>query len=109
MKYEKNIVFAVGTARVSANDPILSMYENFFIGFMVNRETHMITDLTANTVSPKTCDFIHSMFVGYHLLDDLEKMVDEVKTRYYGIAQKAIISALKDARNKYSMNIKMNN
>ncbi len=35
---------------------------------MVNRETHMITDLTANTVSPKTCDFIHSMFVGYHLL-----------------------------------------
>lgn len=106
MTYDKNIVFAVGTARVAANDPILSLYENFFIGFMVDQDTHRIVDLTANTVSPKTCDFIHSMLVGYHLIDDLDDMVEEVRSRYLGIAQKAIISALKDARNKYSMALK---
>ncbi len=67
----------------------------------------MITDLTANTVSPKNfVIFIHSMFVGYHLLDDLEKMVDEVKNTLLWNCPKGIISALKDARNKYSMNIK---
>lgn len=106
MKYEKNIIFVAGTARVAANDPILSIYENFFIGFMVDKETKKIIDLTANTVSPKTCDFIHSMLVGYKLDTDLEEMVAEVRCRYYGIAQKAIISALKDARNKYMMNPK---
>lgn len=106
MKYEKNIIFVAGTSRVAANDPILSIYENFFIGFMVDKDTKNIVDLTANTVSSKTCDFIHSMLVGYNLDTELEKMIEEVRCRYYGIAQKAIISALKDARNKFMMNTK---
>jgi len=54
-------------------------------------------------VKDVTSDFIKSIMIGYNLMNDEENIIDEIRDRFHGIAQKAVIAALKDARNRYMM------
>lgn len=103
MIYSKNTIYIIGTARISSNDPISAMFDIFFIGIILERDSGKIVDITCNMVRPVTSDFIKSMLLDYNLKDDIEEIVEEVKDRFHGIAQKAVIAAIKDARNKYIM------
>jgi len=101
--YPKNTIYITGTAKVAANDPISAMYDMFFVGLIVEKESGKIVDVTCNMVRDVTSDFIKSILINYNLVEDIELIVEEVKERFLGIAQKAVIAAVKDARNKYLM------
>lgn len=101
MNYDKNTIYITGISRANNTDPITIMYNCFFLGVIVNRDNGTIVDITCNTISNITTDFIRSIFVGYNLVTDLEKMIDEVHERFLGTAQKALVVALKDAYNKF--------
>ena len=103
MVYSKNTVFILGTSKLSKSDPILSTYDIFFIGLIIDLETNIIIDSTSNTVKEKTSDFINSIVAGYDIINNIDELELEVKRRYHGMVQKAIIAAVKDARNKYLM------
>lgn len=103
MIYSKDTIYITGTAKISSNDPISAMYDMFFIGIILEREGGKIVDVTCNMVRDVTADFIKSMLVDYNLNDDIEQISDEIKDRFHGMAQKAVIAAVKDARNKYIM------
>ncbi|WZL74102.1 DUF3870 domain-containing protein [Clostridiaceae bacterium 35-E11] len=103
MLYEKNTVYILGTSKINKNDPIAAMYDIFFIGIIVKKDTSEIVDVTCNMVRDVTSDFIKSILLGYQLAEDIEKIADEIQDRFYGMAQKAVIAAVKDARNKYIM------
>lgn len=106
MQYSKNTVYILGTARLGKTDPILSTHEIFFIGLIIDKETGIIIDSTSNMVKEKTSEFINTIVVGYNIETEIEELELEIKERYHGMAQKAIIAAVKDARNKYMMIIK---
>lgn len=101
--YEKNTIYILGTSKISQNDPISAMYDIFFVGIILDRDSGKIVDSTCNMVRDVTNDFIRSILIGYNLIDDIEAIIDEVQDRFYGMAQKAVIAAVKDARNKYIM------
>lgn len=101
MIYPKNTIYVIGTARISENDPISAMFDIFFVGIIVERDTGKIVDVTCNMVREVTADFIKSMLIDYRLGEDIDQIVEEIKDRFYGMAQKAVIAAVKDARNKY--------
>lgn len=103
MPYPQNTIYITGTAKVGSNDPISAIYDILFIGIILEREDGKIVDITCNTVSHITEDFIKSIMLGYSLLEDIDEITDAIKDRFYGIAQKAVIAAIKDARNKYLM------
>lgn len=103
MTYEKNTIYILGTSRISKNDPIAALYDILFIGIILERKSGEIIDSTCNMARDVTSDFIKSILVGYNLKDDLEDIVYEIQDRFHGIAQKAVIAAIKDARNKYMM------
>ncbi|SHI83446.1 protein of unknown function [Geosporobacter subterraneus DSM 17957] len=103
MIYAKNTIYVIGTAKISSNDPISAMFDMFFIGIILERENGKIVDLTCNMVRDVTADFIKSMLIDYNLIEDIDQIVEEIKDRFHGIAQKAVIAAVKDARNKYMM------
>ncbi|QEK12939.1 DUF3870 domain-containing protein [Crassaminicella thermophila] len=103
MVYEKNTIYVLGTSKISKNDPIAALYDILFIGIILERDSGKIIDSTCNMVRDVTSDFIKSILVGYQLLDDIDEIIDEIKDRFYGMAQKAVIAAIKDARNKYMM------
>ncbi|GAA0180572.1 DUF3870 domain-containing protein [Clostridium sediminicola] len=103
MFYEKNTIYILGTARISKNDPISAIYETFFVGIILERDSGKVIDLTCNMVRDVTNDFIKSILVGYNLTEDIDEIIKEIQERFYGMAQKAVIAAVKDARNKYMM------
>ncbi|KAJ49865.1 hypothetical protein BD780_003977 [Clostridium tetanomorphum] len=103
MNYSKSTIYITGISRSNSTDPITIMYNSFFLGVIVDKKEGIIIDITCNTISNVTTDFIKSMLVGYNLLQDLGKMIDEIHNRFFGTAQKALIVALKDAHNKFTI------
>ncbi|MCQ1531205.1 DUF3870 domain-containing protein [Lutispora saccharofermentans] len=103
MIYPENTIYITGTAKVSSNDPISAMFDMFFVGIILEKESGKIIDVTCNMVRDMTSDFIKSILLDYNLSDDIELIAGEIKDRFQGIAQKAVIAAIKDARNKYMM------
>ena len=75
----------------------------FFVGIILDRNNGRIIDVTCNMVRDVTSEFIKSILVNYNLEHDIDLIVEEIKDRFLGIAQKAVIAAVKDARNKYLM------
>ncbi|WP_432663206.1 DUF3870 domain-containing protein [Wukongibacter baidiensis] len=103
MIYDKSTIYILGTSKIGKSDPISAMYDIFFVGIIVDRNNGKIIDSTCNMVRDVTTDFIRSILIGYNLIDDIDEIVDEIKDRFYGMAQKAVIAAVKDARNKFDM------
>jgi len=101
--YGKSTIYITGTAKISSNDPISDIFDTFFIGIILDRNDGTIIDVTCNMVRDVTSDFIKSILIGHNLIREEDQIIDEIKERFYGIAQKAVIAALKDARNRYMM------
>lgn len=107
MEYGQNTIFVTGLARPSKDDPIASNYEIFFLSLIVDKETDKIVNATCNTARAMTEDFIRMLLVGKNLFRDTDAMVQEIRQRYFGTAQKILIVSLKDAHNRYIMAKKM--
>ncbi len=103
MLYGKETIYITGTAKISGNDPIADIFDTFFLGIILDRNDGRIIDVTCNMVKDVTSDFIKSMFMGYSLSEETDLIIEEIRDRFHGIAQKAVIAALKDARNRYIM------
>jgi hypothetical protein len=103
LEYADNTVFVTGVAKPSKDDPIASMYEVFFLSLVVDRDSGIIVDATCNTAREMTKDFIRSLLVRRNLAEGVDGMVGEIRRRFFGLAQKALIVALKDAHNHYVM------
>jgi hypothetical protein len=69
----------------------------------VDTQTDIILDATCNTVKDITNDFIKSLLIGKNLINEIDAAVLDIRNRYFGLSQKALIIALKDAHNKYVM------
>lgn len=103
MKYEPSTVFVTGISKPAQDDPIASNYQMFFLSIIIDRTNDRVVDATSNMASDMTKDFIQSLLVGHDLAQGLEEMVAVIRRRFYGLAQKALIVALKDAHNRYMM------
>lgn len=100
LTYDKDTLYVIGDAQASLNNPITQQYSAFFIGLVVDSTNHKIVDAGCSSTIPLTSDFVRSIFVGHSILH-LEPVADEIKHRYHGSSQKALIVAFKDAQKKY--------
>jgi len=90
-----------GVAKISKDDPIASSYEVFFVSLVVDRETGVIVDSTCNTARDMTKEFIRSLLVRGNLETGIEDIVAEIQSRFFGLVQKSLVVALKDAHNRF--------
>jgi hypothetical protein len=100
--YDKDTIYIIGDAQASVNNPITQQYSAFFIGLVVDTVSHKIIDAGCSSTIPLTSDFVRSIFIGYNMLL-FEVMVEEIRRRYHGSSQKALIVAYKDAQKKYKL------
>ncbi|KYZ75938.1 hypothetical protein AXX12_05715 [Anaerosporomusa subterranea] len=103
MEYKKSTIFVTGVARPSKDDPVASQYDLFFLSLIVDKTNDMIISAACNTARPMTEDFICSLIVNRNIETDLESITSEIRARFFGLLQKALIVALKDAHNRYSI------
>ncbi|QJC53492.1 DUF3870 domain-containing protein [Paenibacillus albicereus] len=100
MPYDRSTLYVIGDAQSSVNNPITQQYSAFFIGLVVEPDTGVIVDAGCSSTIPLTSEFVKSIFVGCSVLD-VEAVSDEIRRRYHGSSQKALIVAFKDASKKF--------
>ncbi|MFJ7677136.1 DUF3870 domain-containing protein [Peribacillus sp. NPDC097206] len=98
--FQKNTVYIVGESKAASNNPITQQFNCFFIGLVIDSDTHEIVDVECSTTISLTSKFIRSMLNGHSILqpDVLEK---EIEKRYFGSSQKALTVAIRNASIKY--------
>ena len=94
-------IYIVGNAKTQQHNPITIQYGQFFISFVVQKESGEIIDCGSSATIPVTNEFIRSLFVGKFLTIAVENVQTELENRYYGSSQRAILTAFKDAQKKY--------
>lgn len=100
--YDDNTLYVVGNAKTNTDNAITSKFNSFFIGFVVEMDNDTIIDLSCSSTIRTTDEFVRSLFTGKSLKDLDTKVEEEVKRRYHGSSQRAIIVAYKDAIKKYN-------
>jgi hypothetical protein len=76
------------------------MYNSFYIGFVLDPASGLIADVSCSATIRTTDEFVKSLFIGKAMGRDDVSLEHEIKRRYHGSSQKAIIVAYKDAAQK---------
>ncbi|KLU58881.1 hypothetical protein CEB3_c48990 [Peptococcaceae bacterium CEB3] len=103
MKFGPSTMLITGQAKPSKEDVISVVYESFFVSLIVDGETDIILDVTCNTIRDMTTDFIRSLIVGQNLITGIDDILRDIRCRFFGLVQKPLVVALKDAHNRYVM------
>jgi hypothetical protein len=101
VEYARSTIFVTGVAKIAKDDPIASSNQVFFVSIIVDEETGLVVDATCNTVREMTENFIRLLLVGKNLATGVDEMVQEIRQRFFGLVQKTLIVALKDAHNRF--------
>lgn len=93
-------IYLTGEAKAPSNNPITSQWGLFFIGLIVDTETHVITAADCTATLTLTVEFVRELLVGRSLLDD-DSLVESITDRYHGSSQRALATAVRNAAAKY--------
>lgn len=99
--YNEKSVYIVGNSKTNSENAITMIYNSFYIGFVIDVETNKIIDLSCSSTIRTTREFIKSLFIEKSMENFSEDLENDIKRRYHGSSQRAIIVAYKDAVKKY--------
>ena len=71
------------------------------MAFEINGRTGEIVEADCSGTLELTRSFVRRMFVGKRILEDDQKIEEEIRRRYFGSSVKALLVAYRDARDVY--------
>ena len=92
-------IYLTGEAKSPTNNPITSQWGLFFIGLVVDTETHVIRAADCTATLTLTVEFVRELLVGRSLLED-DVLVESITDRYHGSSQRALAAAVCSAAAK---------
>ncbi|KEK23099.1 DUF3870 domain-containing protein [Bacillus gaemokensis] len=98
--YASNTIYIVGDAKAPQNNPITEKFKSYFVAFVIEKDTGKIVDSDCSATISLTSQFVKYLFLHKNINDS--QLVEEIKSRYFGSSQKALLVALKDAQKKYN-------
>jgi Domain of unknown function (DUF3870) len=107
MTYKETII-CTGYSRLPDGMAAKNLYGVMGVGFEIDPETDCIVNASCTFVTNMCTDFIKSILAGHDLKKGIEEPIEMFEKRYFGLGKKAIISAMRDAYNQYSIYQSMN-
>ncbi|OLR64755.1 DUF3870 domain-containing protein [Peptoniphilus porci] len=95
----KNTLYLTGEARTNLDNAITKIYGTFYMAFEIEKNG-VIVNMDSNATLRLTRDFIRGIFIGKNIADE-DLITDEILKRYNASSTKAIITAYKDALQRY--------
>ncbi|KXB69532.1 hypothetical protein HMPREF1864_01396 [Peptoniphilus sp. DNF00840] len=95
----KNTLYLTGEARTGSDNAITKIYGVFYLAFEVDEDGKII-DSDSNATLELTRKFIKDIFADKNIKDQ-EAITSEIQRRYKASSTKAIITAYKDALQRY--------
>lgn len=96
MNGAKNVLFVVGHARFPADTTAKHVYNNFCLGVLLNEETGQIIEVSSTVLPPFGNEFLKQILVGKKIPDDLERIAEEIRSRYVCRNRNTILAAVGD-------------
>ncbi|OYN90332.1 DUF3870 domain-containing protein [Parenemella sanctibonifatiensis] len=93
-------IYLTGEAKSPSNNPITTQWGLFFVGLVVNTESHVIVEADCSATLPLTIRFVRELLEGHSLLED-DALIESITERYHGSSQKALAAAVRNASAKY--------
>lgn len=100
--FDRETVYLIGDAQAPSNNPITQQFSGFFIGLVVDTSNGKIIDAGCSSTIQLTNDFVRSILVGQSIFSTTE-VETQIRLRYFGSSQKALVVAFKDAQKKYKL------
>ncbi|MEN1969889.1 DUF3870 domain-containing protein [Lentibacillus sp. N15] len=97
--YNQNTIYVIGDAKAPQNNPITKKYSQFFLALVIDATTNEIVDSECSATIQLTNQFVRSLFISRNVNDD--SLEEDIRQRYQGASQKALIVAFHDAKHKY--------
>ncbi len=94
-------VYVTGYSKLPEGISAAVMYEVMVIGLEVEVKTSKIVDVDCSLALSLSKKILRNIMIGRSLEGDIADIVAQIKLRYHGSAQKAIIAALKSAFERY--------
>jgi len=94
-------LFFTGYARLPAGITASEMYRVVGVGLEVDARSGEIVDVEATLATSVGRRFFRRLVKGRRLLEDFPEIVAAIEQRYHGNAQKALVTALRIAHEKY--------
>jgi hypothetical protein len=93
-------IYLTGEAKSPSNNPITTQWGLFFIGLIVDTETHVIREVDCTATLALTVEFVRELLVGRSILEE-DALVESITERYHGSSQKAVAASVRSAAAKY--------
>ncbi len=94
-------VFICEAAQVSTDNPITHRYRFLLLTLVVERKSGVIVDAEINSICNLTTKFVQDLMIGYSLRIDLQHIIDDIRSRYYGESSKSLVYALNACAKKF--------
>ncbi|MGI6226038.1 MAG: DUF3870 domain-containing protein [Peptococcales bacterium] len=98
---ERKCVYVCGNSRCPDNSSIGSVYETFAVELVIDLRTEKIIDASCLLLTDTGRNFVKSLLVDRHVIDDFNNIIEDVELYYQAVPQKALVCALKVAQNRY--------
>jgi hypothetical protein len=96
MKPPANTIYIVGHARLPAETTAKHVYEMLSLGLALDKDTKKILEVSCTTLPPYGNEFIREILLGKNLVEDLNKIADEIRSRFICRTRNALLAALDD-------------
>lgn len=93
-------IYLTGEAKSPSNNPITAQYGLFFVGLIVDTETHVIIRADCTVTLALTAEFVRELLESRSLLDE-DALVETIIDRYHGSSQRALVASVRSAAAKY--------
>lgn len=93
-------VYIIGESRTNMDNAITIIYNSFYMAFEIDAKTDIIMGVGCTHTISITENFIKKIFTGRNIAD-YDNLEQEVKKRYHGTSQKAVVVSYKNALKKY--------
>ncbi|MHB1042265.1 MAG: DUF3870 domain-containing protein [Eubacteriales bacterium] len=99
----KGCVYVTGNARSPERSTVGKLYEFFAVELVINLATDIIEEASCTLVTDLGRSFVRNLLINRNFSREFEIIVNDIVTYYQALPQKTLLSALKDAQNKYTL------
>ncbi len=96
MKSISNVIYVVGHARLPAETAAKHVYEMLSLGLALDKETKKILEVSCTTLPPYGGRFIREILLGKIIDQELDTIVEDIRSHYVCRTRNAILAALDD-------------
>jgi|LDZU01.1.fsa_nt_gi hypothetical protein len=106
-KREK-LIFTSGLGKLPSNTLSGKLYEVVCVGLWIDVNNGLIKYVSSTLKNQVVNDFISTLLLNHHIEEDHFYLLKDLKERYWGVTEKAVIAAVKNAQKNYLNHKKLN-